>query len=110
MSVPYSVKSLASRWDCSEGHIRHMIAAGKLRAFSLGDKLLRISAEEVQRIEGAECQTIASPGTGESSQPCGTERTVRDTAIRSARLINPLPPPALPNLLAFTRSKSRERP
>jgi excisionase family DNA binding protein len=48
---PFSVKLLAERWSCSEAHIRNMIRRGELAAFKLGGKLLRISAEEVERTE-----------------------------------------------------------
>jgi hypothetical protein len=48
---PFTPKSLAARWECSEQHIRDLITGGDVRAFRLGS-LLRISAAEVWRIEG----------------------------------------------------------
>lgn len=48
---PFSVSKLAARWACSEGAIRKKIERGELAAFRLG-KLIRIRAEEVERVEG----------------------------------------------------------
>ncbi len=47
----YTPATLAQRWMCSERHIRNMIERGDLKAFLLGGKLLRISAEEVEDYE-----------------------------------------------------------
>jgi len=51
--MAYSVKSLASRWDCSQRHIYKLIESGRLRSFSIADsrKGTRISDEEVSRWE-----------------------------------------------------------
>jgi excisionase family DNA binding protein len=46
----YRVAALAERWQCSSGHIYGLIRDGKLNAFKVG-KLLRVKAEEVERIE-----------------------------------------------------------
>ena len=43
MSV-YTPAALAREWSCSERHIRNLVAAGQLRGFRLGGKLLRIPA------------------------------------------------------------------
>jgi excisionase family DNA binding protein len=48
---PFSPKTLAAHWYCSERHVRNLISRGDLRAFRLGDKLLRIPWEEVDRFE-----------------------------------------------------------
>lgn len=72
---PYSAKTLAERWDCSEGQIRAMVRAGKLAAFTLGGKLIRIPAEEVEKWE----KGLNLSGTGENS-PSVSSNTVRDTA------------------------------
>jgi excisionase family DNA binding protein len=47
---PFSVRSLAARWDCSQGAVRNLIRAGKISHFRIGD-LIRIPAEEVGRFE-----------------------------------------------------------
>ncbi|MBH0113668.1 helix-turn-helix domain-containing protein [Novosphingobium sp. YJ-S2-02] len=47
---PFSVRSLATRWDCSQGAVRNLIRAGKISHFRIGD-LIRIPAEEVGRFE-----------------------------------------------------------
>jgi len=54
----YTPAMLAERWECSERHVRNMIASGELPAFRLAGKLLRIRAEDV---EAFECQNGASP-------------------------------------------------
>lgn len=57
---PYSPETLASRWGCSSEKVRQMCRAGELSAFRLG-KLIRIPANEVERIE---CQNTDSSNTG----------------------------------------------
>lgn len=47
---PFSVRSLAARWGCSDGAVRNLIRNGTLSHFRIGD-LIRISAEEVARFE-----------------------------------------------------------
>jgi excisionase family DNA binding protein len=47
----YTPATLAERWHCSGRHIRNLINRGELKAFRLGGKLLRISAEEVEDYE-----------------------------------------------------------
>jgi len=44
---PYTVKSLAERWQCSDEHVRKLVRSGALQAFALGGKLIRISKIEV---------------------------------------------------------------
>ncbi|MGT2444500.1 helix-turn-helix domain-containing protein [Ensifer adhaerens] len=51
MNKPFTPKSLADRWGCSDRHIRNMIARGELTAYRLGGKLLRIQPQEVERVE-----------------------------------------------------------
>ncbi len=105
---PYSVKTLAERWGCSESHVRSMIAAGELKAFSIGGKLLRIAALEVERKEAGECQSSDLDGTAESSLPSGTMKQAKDTAIRSARLIGQSGRLVLPNMPGSLISRLRE--
>lgn len=49
--MPYSVKSLAERWDCSRDHIYTLIQERRLKTFSIGRRCIRVSDEEVQRWE-----------------------------------------------------------
>jgi excisionase family DNA binding protein len=63
-ALPFTPTTLAVRWQCSERHIRNLIASGELPSFRLGGKLLRIRAEDV---EAFECQTGGSPDSGDSS-------------------------------------------
>jgi excisionase family DNA binding protein len=70
---------LAETWCCSERHIRNLVAAGQLRAFRLGGKLLRIPLESVQ--EFIACQNTASDGsTDDSASPGGPQES--DTVTR----------------------------
>lgn len=55
----YSVAQLAERWGCSEGHLYGLIRAHELNAFKIG-QLLRIRAEEVERIECASSNIVES--------------------------------------------------
>ncbi|OWK26311.1 hypothetical protein AJ87_03105 [Rhizobium yanglingense] len=48
---PFTPKSLADRWHCSERHVRNMLAKGQLPYFRLGGKLMRIKWEDVDRFE-----------------------------------------------------------
>ncbi len=47
---PYSPETLAERWGCSSEKVRQMFHLGELQGFRLG-KLIRIPANEVERIE-----------------------------------------------------------
>ena len=68
----YSPATLAKLWSCSDQHVRNLVAAGKLRAFHLGGKLLRIPADAVEEFL---CQntvrTTASGASGENSPSSG---------------------------------------
>ena len=65
----FTPAALAREWLCSERHIRNLIAAGELRAFRLGGKLLRIQAEAVE--EFIQCQNTASDGSTDASASPG---------------------------------------
>jgi len=45
---PYTPATLAEEWGCSERLIRNLIGTGELRAFLLGQRLVRIPAEAVE--------------------------------------------------------------
>lgn len=79
----YTPEMLAERWQCSAKHVRNMISDGRLRAFRLGGKLLRITEDAVTEFE---CQTIACAHIEESSPSSGT-KTDGVTDIRLARMI-----------------------
>jgi excisionase family DNA binding protein len=53
----YTPATLASKWACSERHVRNMIDRGELPAFRLGGKLWRIRSEDVEIFE---CQNGGS--------------------------------------------------
>lgn len=48
---PFTPAMLAERWHCSERHIRNLIAAGDLKAFKVGGKLMRISVDVIEELE-----------------------------------------------------------
>ena len=50
----YSPKTLAARWQCSERHVRNLIARGELPAWKLGDSLMRINLEDVEKFENGD--------------------------------------------------------
>ena len=56
---PYSPETLGAHWGCSSEKIRQMCRKGELGYFRLG-KLIRIPANEVERVE---CLNTASCGT-----------------------------------------------
>jgi excisionase family DNA binding protein len=72
---PYSPETLAERWECSAEHIRAMYRRGELTGFQLG-KLIRIPAEEVERIE---CQNIVSNASADHTPVSGETMPESDT-------------------------------
>lgn len=77
---PFTVPSLAARWECSEGLIRKLIDRGELLSFRLGT-LIRIPAEEVERIE---CQNLTLSSASGDHSPSSTEtRTANDAGAGS---------------------------
>ncbi|WP_299605681.1 helix-turn-helix domain-containing protein [uncultured Tateyamaria sp.] len=44
-------EQLAKRWHCSSNTIRNLISAGKLDAYRVGKKLLRIPATAIEEYE-----------------------------------------------------------
>jgi excisionase family DNA binding protein len=42
---------VAERWRCSQAHVRTLIRSGKLPAFKIGNKLLRVSLSAVEEYE-----------------------------------------------------------
>jgi excisionase family DNA binding protein len=98
----HTVASLASEWGVSDTFVYNEIAAGRLRAFRLGGRLLRIRREAVEEYEcrgiaggsgsSPDAETTARPtGLGASSGPTPEERT----DSRLARQIEPQRRPRL---------------
>lgn len=90
----FTPASLAERWECSERHVRNLIATGELRSFRLGGKLLRIRKEDV---ESFECQN------GGSQDSAGSSASLGMTPMGSADVIDleqqiPKRRPAAPRL------------
>src|SRR5262245_65158998 len=63
-SRPYTPETLAAEWQCSPRHIRNLVNSGKLGAFRLGGRLLRIPQSAV---EAYLCQSIVLVGSGAGS-------------------------------------------
>lgn len=60
-SAVYTPATLAKRWECSERHVRNMIASGDLPAFRLSGKLLRIRAVDVEALEARPIEPGVTP-------------------------------------------------
>jgi excisionase family DNA binding protein len=93
MGKPFTTQALAERWECSPNTIRAMIHRGELKAFKVGGKLLRVSADEVEKWETAE-KTEGSSGSEANGRLRGRKMDT-DTAALSARMIGHSPKPVL---------------
>jgi excisionase family DNA binding protein len=75
---------LAKRWQCSERHIRKMIESGRLRAFRLGEKLVRIPLEAVEELENAPYPI--GPDEPSAAEVAAEQKKRIDNAANLARL------------------------
>lgn len=75
----YTPASLAKRWECSERHVRNLIAEGRLGCFRLGGKLVRIRVSDVEKFE---CLNGELPDCEESS-PSPSNGKASATGIHS---------------------------
>jgi excisionase family DNA binding protein len=81
---PFTPKMLAQRWGCSRQYIHTLLQQGRLKSFRLGERLVRISAEEVKRWE--EQSSIAQTETTEIAAGGASkrrERTAGEAAFAS---------------------------
>lgn len=62
---PFTVRSLAERWHCSEGVVRKAIDDGRLNPFRIG-VLIRIPVAEVERFE--QCQKSQNTASNDSEE------------------------------------------
>lgn len=53
----YTVRELAERWRCSRQQVMTAVHEGRLRAFRVGKREYRITAEEAVRFETAAKET-----------------------------------------------------
>jgi hypothetical protein len=83
----FSPLTLSQNWGCSERHVRNLIASGKLRAFRLGDKLLRITAEAAEDFQCRQATDLSDTGTAGTSNI--ETPTKDDNAAHLARLTAP---------------------
>lgn len=68
MEALFTPATLAKRWECSDKHVRNLIAAGKLECFRLGGKLVRIRASDVEKFEAR--NSSPAPETAPSAASC----------------------------------------
>ena len=80
LTKPFTVARLADRWDCSDQHVRDIIAKGELSCFRAG-RLIRIPAAEVERFEcgssGIEEHGAPSPKAGQPAASPSEQKIVR---------------------------------
>jgi excisionase family DNA binding protein len=84
---PFSPKQLAERWGCTTQHVHNLIRKEVLASFRIGEKLLRVPAEEVARWEALQKKpktTSSESSTEDESSPRGKGRTIEDAAFASA--------------------------
>ncbi|MBF0251663.1 MAG: helix-turn-helix domain-containing protein [Alphaproteobacteria bacterium] len=80
---PYTPKELATRWQCSERHVRKLVQKGELPCFRLGN-LIRVTPEDVEQYE------CGSNSIEQGTTPSG-QRMGKPAASRSAPTILTLP-------------------
>ncbi|WP_420029731.1 excisionase family DNA-binding protein [Rhodovulum sulfidophilum] len=76
---PYTPDMLAERWGCSGETVRAMIRDGRLPAFRVGGRLLRVSAQTVKDFECGTIESAASRADMSSSGP--TTRANADAIV-----------------------------
>lgn len=89
MLRPFTVASLAERWECSTHAVYALIRDKRLPAFRVGGKLLRIRAEDVQTWESAGGNTVLEntglePSTGKPSSAGKTRKALTAEDLASA--------------------------
>ena len=78
---PYSPETLADRWGCSSEKVRQMFHLGELNGFRLG-KLIRIPANEVERIECQNTDWSSIEGNSASPTPIPSEVALESRLAR----------------------------
>jgi excisionase family DNA binding protein len=74
-----SVRDVAIRWNCSERHVRNLIAEGRLEAFRLGYKLIRVPLRAVVGFE--QCQSTCESSHSEASTPPNLPKTEASSSL-----------------------------
>ena len=78
-SRPFTVAALAERWQCLRQHVHDLINSGKIACFRLG-RLIRIPADEVERIESVE--SVRHRGGDAAVRPGNSGRLAVSEALR----------------------------
>jgi len=73
ITTPFTPKTLAARWGCSERHIRHLIERQELPHFRVGN-LIRIPPQAVEAHECPNLLKSASDVTGDTGLQHGQPR------------------------------------
>ena len=63
----YTPATLAERWGCSERHVRNLVRRGKLAAFRIGQRGLRIRQADVDAWESGAATASASTDCNSST-------------------------------------------
>ncbi|MFD9897496.1 hypothetical protein [Mesorhizobium sp. NPDC059025] len=84
-------KMLADAWHCSERHIRNLIESGELKAFKLGEKLLRITTNEAELFRQRN-STSAKEAATLSSSPTEVEQDQPEATISDKKRRKPAAP------------------
>jgi excisionase family DNA binding protein len=71
-------EQVAVRWECSPSTVRREVAAGRLPAFRLGGKLLRIKLSDVEQYE---CQNSSSSDFAEDGPSPSTSQELASVVI-----------------------------
>jgi excisionase family DNA binding protein len=80
-------RDVAALWGCSERHVRNLIRDGKLSAFRLGEKLVRITPDAIREFE--QCQSF-EPSNTEANGPSNGMRAGSVTAPAYALATTPI--------------------
>ena len=82
MTCTLRPSDVAERWQCSDRHVFALVRQGRLRAFRLGGKLIRIPLEAVEEFECS--QSLGPSSTGAlTTRRGGKTASVRRQALRT---------------------------
>lgn len=84
---PFTAKTLAEHWGCSEMHIYNLTKSGKLKHFKIG-RLTRIPQKCVEEYEWQNLSNTNGPQTGSSDTETVVEATER---FQRAQVIKDMP-------------------
>ncbi|MFM7010618.1 MAG: helix-turn-helix domain-containing protein [Betaproteobacteria bacterium] len=88
---PYTPATLAERWGCSPDAVYDLIRSGRLPAFRVGSKLLRIQAKDVAAWESGGANTQSgNTGLGTlTDKPSPVGKTKRGLTVEGLASVFP---------------------